>query len=321
MRRSIVLLAAVALFCCSPLMAKAADFPVKPVTLIVPFAAGSATDVFLRVLTETTTKYLGQPVLVENKPGGTGTIGPATMAASAKPDGYTVAQMQAGMFRTPYMMKVSFDPLKDFSYIINVAGYLFGIVVKADSPWKTFDEFVAYAKANPGKVTYATSGTGGTPHVTMEVFGLKNGVKWIHVPMKGSGESIPAVLGGHVTATATSPQWASLVDSGQLRLLVTWGDKRSPKWPNVPTLKELGYNVVSNSPWGIAGPKGMDPKVVKVLHDAFKKGMEDPAFVQILDQYAMVPYYLNTEDYVKHVKVFAQEEKENIEKLGLAKNK
>ena len=319
MKRSTVFLVALTLLSilASPVMA--ADFPTRPVTLIVPFAAGSATDVFLRVLADTTSKYLGQQVVVENKPGGTGTVGPAAMAATAKPDGYTVAQIQAGIFRVPHMMKVSFDPLKDFTYILNVSGYLFGIVVKADAPWKTFDEFVAFAKANPGKVTYATSGTGGTPHVTMEVFGLKHGIKWVHVPMKGSGESVPAVLGGHVSATATSPQWASLVDSGDLRLLVTWGDKRSKKWPNVPTLKELGYDVVSNSPWGLAGPKGMDPKVVKILHDAFKKGMDDPAFVKIMDQYDMVPFYQNTEDYEKYVKVLAQEEKENIERLGLAK--
>ena len=137
--------------------------------------------------------------------------------------------------------------------------------------------------------------------------------------MKGSGEAIPALLGGHVTASAESPVWAPLVDSGELRLLVTWGDKRTKNWPNVPTLKELGYDVVSNSPWGLAGPKGMDPKVVKILHDVFKKGMEDPAFLKILDKYNMEPLYKNTEDYVKLVHQLAQEEKESMEKLGLAK--
>lgn len=297
----------------------AADFPTRPVTLICPFAAGTATDIFLRVLAETTGKYLGQPVVVENKPGGAGTLGPATMAATAKPDGYTIAPMLVTIFRYPHMMKVTFDPLKDFTYILNVSGYTFGVVVKGNAPWKTFNEFVAYAKANPGKVTYSHPGTGGTTHITMETFALKHGIKWIHVPTKGSSESIPAVLGGHVTAGADAPMWAPMVDSGELRLLVTWGEKRTKNWPNVPTLKELGYNVVSNSPWGLAGPKGMDPKVVKILHDAFKKGMEDPAFLKILDKYNMEPLYKNTEDYLKLVHQLAQEEKENIERLGLTK--
>ena len=319
MRRSIVLLGAISLLWILVFPAMAADFPARPVTLICPFAAGSTTDVFLRVLAETTGKYLGQPVIVENKPGGAGTVGPATMAATARPDGYTVAPMLITMFRYPHMMQVTFDPLRDFTYILNVSGYLFGVVVRKDAPWKTFDEFVVYAKANPGKVTYAHPGTGGTTHITMEVFGQKNGIKWTHVPMKGSGESVPALMGGHVTAIADSAVWGPLVDSGELRLLVTWGEKRTKNWPNVPTLKELGYNVVSNSPWGLAGPKGMDPKVVKVLHDAFKKGMDDPLFMNTLDKFAMEPLYKNTEDYMKLVRQLAQEEKDNIERLGLGK--
>jgi tripartite-type tricarboxylate transporter receptor subunit TctC len=319
MKRSIALLGTIAFLCIFSFPVMAADFPTKPVTLIVPFAGGSTTDIFLRVLAETTGKYLGQPVIVENKAGGSGTVGPATMAATAKPDGHTVCLMHVTVLRLPYMMTVTYDPLKDFNYIMNLSGYTFGVVVKANSPWKTFDEFVAYAKANPGKVTYSTPGTGSTTHITMEVFGLRNGIKWIHVPMKGSGEAIPAVLGGHVTAAAEATVWAPLVDSGDLRLLVTWGDKRTKSWPNVPTLKELGYDVVSNSPAGLIGPKGMDPKVVKILHDAFKKGMDDPAFLQILDKYNMEPFYMNTEDYVKFIQQLAKEEKENVERLGLAK--
>ncbi len=175
-KKSITLLGAITLLGILSSPIAAADFPTRPVTLIVPFLAGTSTDVFLRVLAEATAKHLGQPIIVENKPGGAGTVGPATMAASAKPDGYTIASMLVTMFRYPHMMKVSFDPLKDFTYILNVSGYCFGVVVKADAPWKTFDELVAYAKANPGKVTYATPGTGGTTHITMEMFGLKHGI-------------------------------------------------------------------------------------------------------------------------------------------------
>jgi tripartite-type tricarboxylate transporter receptor subunit TctC len=295
----------------------AAEFPTKPVTLVCPWPAGGSTDVVMRALAETTGKHLGQPVVVENKPGGGGTVGPATMAATAKPDGYTVSQIPISVFRYPHMMKVSWDPLKDFSYIIHQTGYTFGVVVKKDAPWKTWNEFVAHAKANPGKVTYATPGAGTSLHITMEMFALRNGIKWIQVPMKGGAETTPAVLGGHVQATADSTGWAPQVDSGDLRLLVTWGNQRTKRWPTVPTLKELGYGIVSNSPFGIAGPKGMDAKVVKTLHDAFKKGMEDPAYQVVLGKFDMEPFYKNTEDYIKYAKELAEEEKENVEKLGL----
>ena len=311
---------AMALFLCGTLPVVAAEFPSKPVTLIVPWAPGGSTDVCLRVLAETTGKYLGQPVVVDNKPGGGGTVGGATMAATAKPDGYTVAQIPISVIRYPYMMKVSWDTLKDFTYIIHLTGYTFGVVVKTDAPWKTWNEFIAYAKANPAKVTYATPGAGTSLHITMETIAMKQGIKWIQVPMKGGGETTPAVLGGHVTATADSTGWAPQVDAGELRLLVTWGNQRTKRWPSVPTLKELGYGIVSNSPFGIAGPKGMDPKVVKILHDAFKKGMEDPAFQKILAQFDMEPFYKNSEDYTKFMQEQCAEEKVILEKMGLKKN-
>ena len=321
MRRRLLLAGfGMALLLCAALPVVAAEFPSKPVTLIVPWAPGGSTDVCLRVLAETTGKYLGQPVVVDNKPGGGGTVGGATMAATGKPDGYTVAQIPISVIRYPYMMKVNWDTLGDFTYIIHLTGYTFGVVVKTDAPWKTWNEFIAYAKANPGKVTYATPGAGTSLHITMETIAMGQGIKWIQVPMKGGGETTPAVLGGHVTATADSTGWAPQVDAGELRLLVTWGNQRTKKWPNVPTLKELGYGIVSNSPFGIAGPRGLDPKVVKILHGAFKKGMEDPAFQKVLAQFDMEPFYKNSEDYGKFVQQQCAEEKVILEKMGLKKN-
>lgn len=297
----------------------AADFPAKPVSLIVPYSAGGTTDVCLRVLAETTGKHLGKPVVIENKPGASGTVGPATMAATAKADGYTLSQIPMPILRLPHIMKASWDPLKDFTYIIHLTGYTYGIVVKKDAPWKTLKEFIAYAKANPGKVTYSTPGVGTIQHITMEKIARKEGIKWIHVPSKGGIEVITAVLGGHIMAGAETSGWAPQVDSGDLRLLVTWTSQRTKKWPDVPTLKELGYGIVCYSPFGIAGPKGMDPKTVKVLHDAFKKGMEDPAFLKVLDKFYMEPLYKNSEDYANFIKEQYIEEKENAKILGLKK--
>jgi tripartite-type tricarboxylate transporter receptor subunit TctC len=300
--------------------AMAADFPTKPVTLICPWPPGGAVDTFFRVYAESTKKYLGQPVIIENKPGGAGTVGPAAMAATAKPDGYTVAQISVTLFRYQHMMKVDYDSLKDFTYILGLSGYTFGVVVKSDAPWKTFDELIAYAKDNPGKITYGSPGAGTTQNITMERISKDRGIKWIHVPMKGTGENMPALLGGHINVAADSTGFAPYVDSGQMRLLVTFGEKRTKKWPQVPTLKELGYGIVVESPFGLAGPKGMDLKVVKILHDVFKKGLEDPETLKILEKLDMLYAYKNTEDYVKQVKELFEEERILVEKLGLKKN-
>lgn len=303
-----------------PFTAIAADFPTKPVTLICPWPPGGAVDTFFRVYAESTKKYLGQPVIIENKPGGAGTVGPAAMAATAKPDGYTVAQISITLFRYQHMMKVDYDSLKDFTYILGLSGYTFGVVVKSDAPWKTFEELITYAKANPGKIIYGSPGAGTTQNITMERLGKEKGIRWIHVPMKGTGENMPSLLGGHVNVAADSTGFAPYVDSGQMRLLVTFGEKRTQKWSNVPTLKELGYGIVTESPFGLAGPKGIDPKVVKILHDGFKKGLDDPETLKILEKLDMVYAYKSTEDYVKQIKELFEEERMLVEKLGLKKN-
>ncbi|MBM3569036.1 MAG: tripartite tricarboxylate transporter substrate binding protein [Alphaproteobacteria bacterium] len=293
-------------------------FPTKAVTMVVPWPAGGSTDIAMRALAEASQKHLGQPIVIDNKPGASGTLGPATMAATAKPDGYTVAQMPITVFRLPYMQKTVFDPAKDFTYVIHITGYTFGVVVKADSPHKTFQDLMTFAKDNPGKVTYATPGAGTSLHITMEQIALKGGFKWTQVPFRGGAETSAAVLGGHVVATADSTGWAPLVNAGELRLLVTWGATRTKNWPAVPTLRETGIDMVSNSPFGIAGPKGMDPKAVQVLHDAFRKGMQEPSYLAAIEKLDMANDYMNTADYAKYVLAKIAEEKDIIEKLGLA---
>jgi tripartite-type tricarboxylate transporter receptor subunit TctC len=296
--------------------AVAQNFPDKPVTLIVPYSAGGATDVAMRALADAAAKHLGQRIIVENRAGAAGTLGPSTMV-NARPDGYLIGQMPITVFRVPYMQKGSFDPLNDFTWIIHVSGYTFGVAVRADSPWKTWQEFIAYAKANPGKVSYSTPGHGTSLHITMEQIAAREGIQWLQVPYKGAADAIVALRGGHVTAMADSTTWGEMVDAGQLRLLVTWGENRTRRWPNVPTLKELGYGIVSNSPYGIAGPKGMDPKVVKVLHDAIRKGMEDPAYQKVLERLDQDNVYKSSEDYAKFAKQLNDEEKAVVERMGL----
>jgi tripartite-type tricarboxylate transporter receptor subunit TctC len=307
--------AAIAAFALAAASAAAQDFPNRAITLICPWPAGGSTDTHLRKLAQIAARHLGQPVIVENKPGAGGMLGPSTMAASAKPDGYTISQLPMGAFRIPYMQKVDWDPLRDFTYIIGVSGYTFGLVVKADSSFKTFNELLAQAKANPGKISYGSTGVGTSPHLLIEEVAEKAGVKLLHVPYKGNADSTQALMGGHVMAQSDATGWARHVEAGTFRLLVTFGEQRT-KW-NAPTAKELGLDVVSYSPYGLVGPKGMDPKIVKVLHDAFKKAMDDPEHHKVLQQFDQIFWYQSSEDYARWAAETYKSEKATIERLGL----
>ena len=294
-------------------------YPNRPITLIVPWPAGGSTDTHLRKLGELASKHLGQPIIIENKPGFGGMLGPAGMASSAKPDGYTLSQLTISAFRLPHMQKVDWDPLRDFTYIIGVSGYTFGVVVKSDSPFKSFQDLMAYAKANPGKMSYGSTGTGTSPHLLMEEVAHKAGVQFLHVPFKGNADSTQALLGGHVMAQSDATGWGKFVDAGTFRLLATFGDERT-RW-GAPTVKELGYDVVSYSPYGIVGPRGMDPKVVKILHDAFRKAIDDPENRKVLQQLDQVYWYRSTDDYAKWARETWTQEKATIERLGLTNSR
>ncbi len=285
---------------------------------MIAFPAGGPTDITMRSLADNAGKILGQPVIVENKPGAGGTL-PAQQLQGAVADGYTVAQIPLGVFRLGYTTKINWDPVKDISYVINVTGYAFGIVVPADSPFKTWADFVAYAKANPGKLTYGSTGTLTSPHLTTELVAQKAGIQLQHVPYKGSADLTLALVSGQLMAGADSTGFAPQVEAGKLRVLNTWGEKRLDKFPTAPTLKELGYDIVQNSPFGIGAPKGTPPDVVKRLHDAFKKAMEEPSYVASLARYDMLPNYLSSADYTKFAQDTVVREKVLIDKLGLAK--
>ena len=310
---------AAAVVAASATMAMAQSYPTKPITMIVPWPAGGSSDVALRAMAEAASKHLGQPIIVDNKAGASGTLGPATRAATAKPDGYTVAQIPITVMRLPLMQKVSWDAEKSFTYIVHLTGYTFGITTKADSQFKTWQDVVDFAKANPGKVTYGTPGSGTSLHIGMEQIADAAGIKLTQVPFKGGAETNAAVLGGHTMLQADSTAWKPLVDAGQTRLLAIWTAERSKNWPDAPTLKDLGYPFVFDSPFGLAGPKGMDPKVVAILHDAFKKALEDPAVIEALRKYDMVPSYKSTDDYNKFVKEVIAQETAALKKIGLYK--
>jgi len=316
-RRHIVQLAAATLV--GPaLTARAQAFPAKPIKLIIAFPAGGPTDITMRSLADNASKILGQPVIVENKPGAGGTL-PAQALQSAPADGYTVAQIPLGVFRLPYTTKINWDPVKDITYVLNVTGYAFGLVVPADSPLKTWTHFVAWAKANPGKLSYGSTGTMTSPHLTMELIAQKLNLELLHVPYKGSADLMQSILGGNIMAAADSTGFAPQVEAGKLRVLNTWGATRLDKFPDAPTLKELGLDLVQNSPFGIGAPKGTPDAVVKRLHDAFKQAMEQENYRTALARYDMVPIYMSSATYQKFAADTFEREKALVEKLGLTK--
>ena len=297
----------------------AAGFPSKPITLICPWPAGGPTDVVMRAMAEGAGKVLGQAVVVDNKAGASGTLGPASMAATAKPDGYTISQMPITTVRLPMMQKTSFETLKDFTYIVHVTGYVFGVTSRGDGPYKTWADVIAFAKDNPGKLTYGHTGAGSSLHIGMEQMAAHSGVKLTQVPFKGEAEAFSALIGGHVDLMAAGTGRQDMIDAGKIHVLNIWTDKRSKRLPNVPSIRELGYPFVFDSPWGFAGPKGIDPAIVKILHDAFKASIEDPGVLATMEKYEMLPSYKGTADYLRFVSEQLTQERAFLERLGLLK--
>jgi len=293
-------------------------FPSRPITLIAPWPAGGSSDAVMRAFAESASRTLGVSVVIDNKPGAGGTLG-ATAMVNAKGDGYLLTQLPLGIYRLPHMQQMAFDPVKDITHIACLTGYTFGIACTADAPFKTLKEMVAYAKANPGKLEYGHTGTGTTPHLAIEEFSEKAGIQLNPIAYKGSAEIMQAILGGHIRVMSGTTEFAPHVQSGKLRLLATLGSKRNKAFPDVPTVKESGWDTITESPFGIGGPKNMDPAVVKVLHDAFKATLDDPKVQATLDRFYMPTVYMSTADYTAYAARTYAAEKATIERLGLAK--
>ena len=311
------MIAALALLAFGPAVAQ--DYPTKPITLIIPWVAGGPTDIVMRAVAESAQKHLGQPIVVENKAGGGGSIGPAQMAATAKPDGYTISQMPDAVYRTQITQKTTYNSQTDFAYIIQLTGYAYGVTVPMKSPFKTWQDVVAFAKANPGKVNFGSPGAASTPHMGMERIQKQLGIKLVHVPFKGALEVNVAVAGGHIMVGASGTSAKSLADAGKLRFLNIWTPNRLKMLPDVPTLRELGIPFDIDGPIGIAGPKGVEPKIVAILHDAFKKTLDDPKVQEVLAKLELVPAYKSGVDYKKALAETMETERMIMIELGIVK--
>jgi tripartite-type tricarboxylate transporter receptor subunit TctC len=299
-----------------PLHVFAQNYPERPITFICPWPAGGTADQSMRALCLAASRVLGQAIAVENKAGASGMIGTKAMA-SAKPDGYTIGQIPISVTRFSQLGTLQLDPLKDLTYLARTSGQTFGIAAPASSNFKSLQDLVSFAKANPGKVTYAHAGVGGATHVGMEEFAITAGIQFNHVPFKGGADALQAVLGGHVDLLADSSSWAPHVEAGKLKLLATWGEQRTARFKDAPTLKELGYNVVVDAPNGIGAPKGMDPAITKKLRDAFRAAVASNEFKQVTEKIDAPILYLDGPDYEKYVASIYQKETALIERLKL----
>lgn len=302
----------------TPAIARAqSDYPNRTIRLVIPWPPGASADAFLRMIAEQTGKRLGQSMVPDNKPGANASLSGVALK-DAKPDGYTLGQIHTGTFRAALMAdKAPYDPLNDFTYIIQLSGSVHGIVVRDDSPYKTFEEFVAAAKADPEKLTYGTFGQASVQNLVMVDLQQRLGIKLTHVPYKGGSDLYNGLLGSQIDAIADASGWIPLVQSGKFRLLVVWGSSRLKLFPEVRTLKDAGIDLEVNSPYGVCGPKGMDPALVKKIHDAMKDALFDPATQAVMATYNMPTLYLDTAAYDKAARQQNQIEIDNLKRVGM----
>ncbi|MCX7932305.1 MAG: tripartite tricarboxylate transporter substrate binding protein [Rhodovarius sp.] len=304
----------------SPALAQG-RFPEKPIRLIVPWTPGGATDIQMRTIAEIAARHLGQPVVVENRPGASGTMGAQHLAREARPDGYTLSQMPLGVFRFAALMRANgqqppYDPLRDFTWVIRIAGYMGGVVVRPDAPWRSMVELVDHARRHPGSLFYGTPGAN-TTDVVMRRLARVVGVEWTAVPFRGAAPNLSALLAGNIHFSAETSAWADMVMEGRLRLLAVYTATRAERFPDVPTFRDLGWDVYSDSAYGFAGPRGMEPRVVGILHDAFKAALFDPAHLAVLRRFDMPVRYLDPEAYAASVIEENEREIETVRELNL----
>ena len=294
-----------------------APFPSKPVQLILPWPAGGQTDLTIRILAEEAEPLLGQPVVVVNKPGAAGTLVAPTLKA-AEPDGHTIGQVPITVYRHALMNHVPWDPVTDLAPILQVSGVSFGLLVPGNSPFRSVAEMIDWALKRPGELIMGSTGVGTTAHLAMEEILLQNNVKYVHVPYKGTADQMLAIASGQIMAGVNSTGFAPWVEKGQLRLIATFNAARNPRWPDAPTMRELGYpQAVYTSPWGLSAPAGTPPAVIQKLHDVFHKAMFTEKHTTALSRYDQTLDYLNTRDYRQSVLATVEREKKLLARMNL----
>lgn len=310
-RRVLVALGALAV---QPTLRAAPTYPARPVTIIVSFPAGGIADTQMRGLAQAAERFLGQSIIVENKPGALGLLG-ANAIARAQPDGYTLLQATQNIYRAPFLGKVLYDPLQ-LTYIIGFADNDHALFVAAGSRFKSLQDLIATAKQKPGDINIGTTGVASTGHLLLQDVSTKTGAKFNHVPFKGAPELATGLIGGHIDA-AFMPFYEGYKMGDKLRMLALFGTSRVPELPNVPTAKEQGVDSGIRATYGLVGPKGLPPAIVAKLHDAFLAASKTPEYQALLKRQGMIPWYHDSASYAAYAQQAVQREMQLVEQAGL----
>ncbi len=300
-------------------MSHAADsgFPRKAINFYLPYPPGGSVDLMYRPVADAVSKILGQPLVVINKPGASGTI-MMSMLKTMPPDGYSIGIAGNSIFVVAAQQDIGFDPVKELTWVARLLSSDIGVVVKSDAPWKTFKELVQYAKANPGKIKYGTSNPRGALDLAMIDVAAREGIKWDMVPFSGGQETVTALLGKHIDCMAEGPgEYAPQVAAGQMRILALFGEP-SKRFPGAPTYQSIGYPAFL-SVTGLIGPAGMPKDVTDKLESAFKKALSDPAVQKNLEQQSAPIIYQGHDEYTAWAKWAQGYYADAVKKAGLAK--
>ena len=296
-----------------------APYPNRPIRVVTPWPPGSSLDALQRSIFEIAGRDLGVSILSENMPGARGTRAAILLTQQAQPDGYTLAHHHLSIIRHPFLTRQpTWDPVADFTYIMQFSGFLFGTVVRADSPYRTLADVFAAARAQPGRITYSTSGIATTNHLAMEDLCARERCEMTHVPFRGAQEGVTALLGRQITMVADAQAWRPQVETGDFRLLSVWTRTRLPSFPDAPTLNDLGYNMSVTSPYGFVGPKGMPPEIVDKLHTSFRKALQDEQSQAIMRRWEMPDEYLGPREYLAFAVERTEYERATVARLGLS---
>jgi len=317
-RRALKAFGAPALLGLYPSITSAQDFPSHTITLICPFGAGGSVDQYMRVLSQTASRRFGQSIVIDNKPGAGGALS-AALLSKVRPDGYTLGMLSSSAFRAPWLEpKMAFSPLTDFTYIIGMTSLEFCAVVPANSPIKSFAHFMEIGKKNPGSIQYAAGDPTTSVPITMVSVQKKYGAQFLHIPYKSGADMAVALVGGHVDAVIDSiGTYVPHLRSGKLRLLAALGETRFKAWPDVPTAREQGYDVVLSSPLGIAGPAGLSANIVQHLHNGFRQAMQEPEIAAVLDTLNQPEWYRDPPAFEAYARATYKESGRLLKNAGL----
>jgi tripartite-type tricarboxylate transporter receptor subunit TctC len=293
-------------------------FPNRPLTIIVGWAAGGQTDIVVRLLSKEAEKDLGVPILIDNKPGGGATLGPAALARS-KPDGYTIGALSISVMSVvPFFQKVSYDTFKDFDYISGFGQYLYGVYARTDSPYKTIKDVVEFARKNPGKVNFGAM----SPNVSLGLryVEAKENLKMPFIPFQSGQENAMALVGGHIQLSIGTPDSVfQFIEKNEVRILAAISEQRWPFFPNVPTMKEQGYDIDITGGMVFGAPANTPKENLEILYRAFKKAHSDPKVKATLEKLWLYAPYRTGEEVKEILRKDVSRWKPFVEALNIKK--